>query len=317
MDQANKPSSRQVESVRDFNRFYTRQLGLLARDFLNSEWTLTESRVLFELASRPGATARAIATHLRLDEAYLSRILAKFERRKLIKRSRSAADSRQQVIALTAAGRRAFAPLDDAAADQITSQLSALPVVHQKALIQSMTQIRSLLRAPEESTAGLRIRPLQIGDIGWITHRQAKLYADEFGWDITYESLVAEILASFVKNFDERSDGAWIAELDGQVVGSVFLVRASETEGRLRLLYVEPSARGLGIGRRLVAECLRGAQQRNYQSVVLWTNDVLASARRIYEAAGFQLVSQEPHRSFGKDLVGQTWRLQLSATASH
>jgi DNA-binding MarR family transcriptional regulator/GNAT superfamily N-acetyltransferase len=316
MRRTDKPTSGQIDSVREFNRFYTRQLGLLAKDYLSSEWSLSESRVLYELATRPEASAREIATHLRLDEAYLSRMLAKFERRKLIKRSRSSVDNRQWVITLTAAGRRAFAPLDDAAAGQISSQLATLPVVHQKSLLESMSRIKALLRGPGEAAGELRIRPLAIGDIGWITHRQAKLYADEFGWDITYEGLVAEILASFVKNFDARWDGAWIAEVNGQVMGSVFLVRAAETEGRLRLLYVEPSARGMGIGRKLVAQCLRGAHERGYRSIVLWTNDILASARKIYEAAGFQLVSQEPHRSFGKDLIGQTWRLELDAAAS-
>ena len=313
---ANRPDTKQIAAVRGFNRFYTRQLGLLSKGFLSSTWSLTEVRVLYELATRPGVTAREVANDLQLDEAYLSRILAKFQRRRLIHRTVSASDARQQSIALTRAGQEAFRPLDQSATKQIAGMLAPLAPPEREALIAAMERMRALLTSERESPGSLRIRPLQTGDIGWIIHRQAVLYAEEYGWDITYEALVAEILAAFVKNFDDKSDAAWIAEWHGSIVGSVFLVRASEQVAKLRLLYVEPAARGLRIGRKLVSLCIEGAQERGYRKLTLWTNDVLVSARRIYEASGFRPVAEERHRSFGKDLLGQTWELTLSGTPS-
>jgi DNA-binding MarR family transcriptional regulator/GNAT superfamily N-acetyltransferase len=312
----NRPDTRQIAAVRGFNRFYTRQLGLLSKGFLSSEWSLTEVRVLYELAARRGVTAREVASDLQLDEAYLSRILAKFQRRRLIQRTVSACDARQQSIVLTRAGREAFQPLDQSATRQTAGMLAPLAPPDREALVAAMERVRGLLMLESESPSSLRIRLLQTGDIGWIIHRQAVLYAEEYGWDVTYEVLVAEILAAFVKNFDGKSDEAWIAEWHGSIVGSVFLVRASEQVAKLRLLYVEPSARGLGIGRKLVSLCIEGAQNRGYRKLTLWTNDVLVSARRIYEASGFRLVAEERHRSFGKNLVGQTWELTLSGTPS-
>ena len=309
----NHPNAKQIGAVRGFNRFYTRQLGLLSRDFLCSEWSLTEGRVLYELATRHGVTAREVANDLQLDEAYLSRILAKFARRRLIKRTVSASDARQQSIDLTRAGHEAFRPLDQSATEQIAGMLAPLAPAARDALVAAMESLRTLLASQGESRSSLRIRTLGIGDIGWIIHRQAVLYAEEYGWDMTYEALIAEILAAFVKNFDDESDAAWIAEWSGSIVGSVFLVRASEQVAKLRLLYVEPTARGLGIGRKLVSLCIEGAEKRGYKKLTLWTNDVLVSARRIYEACGFRLVAEERHRSFGKDLLGQTWELTLSS----
>jgi len=313
-----KPAKRadagQIAAVRGFNRFYTRQLGLLNKDFLSSEWSLTEVRVLYELAMRNGLTARQVANDLQLDEAYLSRILAKFHRRHLIKRTVSSSDARQQSIALTQAGHEAFQPLNQLASRQIADLLAPLAPPARAALVAAMERMQTLLTPEGECPSPLRFRGLQTGDIGWIIHRQALLYAEEFAWDITYEALVAEILGAFVKNFDDASDAAWIAEWLGNIVGSVFLVRASEQVAKLRLLYVEPTARGLGIGRKLVSLCIAGAEKRGYKKLTLWTNDVLVSARRIYEASGFRLVSEERHRSFGKDLVGQTWELTVSRT---
>jgi DNA-binding MarR family transcriptional regulator/GNAT superfamily N-acetyltransferase len=309
-----RPDSAQIGAVREFNRFYTRQLGLLNKEFLSSEWTLTEARVLHEIATRQGVTAREIANDLQLDEAYLSRILAKFQRRRLIKRNTSAVDARQQLIDLTAAGRAAYRPLDRSATQQIEHMLAPLAAFDRSALVGSMARLEQLLHK-REIQAPYSIRPLRIGDIGWITHRQGILYAEEYGWDATYEALVAEILGGFVKTFDPKREAAWVAEVHGSPVGSVFLVRASDEVAQLRLLYVEPAARGLGIGRRLVSLCTAGARERGYRNLILWTNDVLLAARRIYETMGFRLTAEERHRSFGKDLVGQTWELNLAAVS--
>jgi DNA-binding MarR family transcriptional regulator/GNAT superfamily N-acetyltransferase len=312
-DHDGRPDSRQIGAVRDFNRFYTRQLGLLNKDFLTSEWTLTEVRVLYEIATRQrGVTARQIAHDLQLDEAYLSRILTKFRRRRLIKRHVSALDARQQRIELTATGRAAYRPLDRSAAQQIEQMLAPLAAADRASLVDSMGRLKELLQPERETQTPYSIRPLRIGDIGWITHRQAILYAEEYGWDASYEAMVAEILGAFVKTFDSKREAAWVAEVRGNIVGSVFLVRASDQIAKLRLLYVESAARGLGIGRKLVSLCIDGARERHYRTLSLWTNDVLVAARRIYEAMGFQLTAEERHRSFGKDLLGQTWELNLT-----
>lgn len=315
-DKDSRPDSQQIRTVREFNRFYTRQLGLLNKDYLSSAWTLTEVRVLFEIATRERVTARRIANDLRLDEAYLSRILAKFQRRRLIKRNRSARDARQQLIGITPTGRTAFRTLDRSATQQIERMLAPLVGADRAALVDSMVRLQELLQPNREIQTPYSIRPLQIGDVGWITHRQGILYAEEYGWDATYEALVAEILGAFVKAFDSKREAAWIAEMRGNIVGSVFLVRASDQIAKLRLLYVEPSARGLGLGKRLASLCIEGARERGYHTLTLWTNDVLVAARRIYEAVGFRLTVEEPHRSFGKDLVGQTWELNLGADSS-
>jgi DNA-binding MarR family transcriptional regulator/GNAT superfamily N-acetyltransferase len=307
------PASHAIDIVRDFNRFYTGQLGLLDRGLLGSEFTLTEARVLYELASRDDITATEIARELGIDLGYLSRLLAKFERRRFIKRTRSPVDARQSSLQLTKKGRAAFDPLDRAAADQIAAMIDPMTLERRRELLASMQSVQRLLRSPSEQfeREPYVIRPLRIGDIGWITHRQGVLYAQEYGWDGTYEALVAEILAGFIKNFDSNSESGWVAERDHEIVGSVFLVRASISVAKLRLLYVEPSARGFGIGGRLVQECIEFARAKGYSTLTLWTNDVLVSARRIYEAAGFRLTQEERHHSFGKDLVGQTWDLAL------
>lgn len=302
-----------IDRIRGFNRFYTRQLGLLDRGLLGSEFNLTEARVLYELANHGGTTASEMARELEIDLGYMSRLIKKFERRRLIRRTRSPADARRHRLRLTEKGRKAFAPLDRAAKSQIAAMIGPMTPDRRRGLLTAMQSIRRLLQPASEprGCAAYGIRPLRVGDLGWITHRQGVLYAEEYGWDGTYEALVADILAGFVKNFDPTRESAWIAERDEAVIGSVFLVRASDSVAKLRLLYVEPAARGMGVGRRLVHECIEFARARRYRTLTLWTNDVLASARRIYEAAGFQLVREERHHSFGKDLVGQTWDLAL------
>jgi DNA-binding MarR family transcriptional regulator/GNAT superfamily N-acetyltransferase len=302
----------QVEAVRQFNRFYTRQLGLLEKGYLRSDWTLTEARVLYELAHRRDLTAAEIAEALQLDVAYLSRILASFERTRLVNRTVSRADARQRKLALTVKGRAAFEPLDRSAARQVTAMLAPLPESARTKLVSAMRHVQALLERDAAAEPAYTLRALQSGDVGWIVHRQGLLYAKEYGWDISYEALVAEILAEFVRDFDRSKSAAWIAEASGAIVGSVFLMPAAATGvAKLRLLYVEPAARGVGLGRRLVEECILGARARGYRTLTLWTNSVLVSARRIYAAVGFKLCKEECHHSFGKDLVGQTWKLTL------
>jgi DNA-binding MarR family transcriptional regulator/GNAT superfamily N-acetyltransferase len=302
-----------IDTIRGFNRLYTRQLGLLDQGLLGSEFTLTEARVLYELANHRETTATEIARELGIDLGYLSRLIQKFDRRRFIKRTRSPVDARQSRLRLTEKGRTAFNPLDRAARSQITAMIGPMTREQRRELLAAMQRIRSLLQPGPEphSREAYGIRPLKIGDVGWITHRQGILYAQEYGWDGTYEALVAEILAGFVKHFDPRGENAWVAERDDAIVGSVFLVRGSDSVAKLRLLYVEPAARGMGVGRRLVHECIEFARAKGYRTLTLWTNDVLAAARRIYEAAGFQLIKEERHHSFGKELLGQTWNLAL------
>ena len=305
------PNKHLIDAVRAFNRFYTRQIGLLDEGLLQSAFSLTEARVLYELAHRDGLTATDLGRDLGLDAGYVSRLLKKFECDDLISRSTLVSDARQSSIALTPAGRNAFAPLNKGSHDQVAALLDRLPASEQDRLVKSMRTVQALLDESAEPKIPYLLRPLQIGDIGWITRRQGLLYAQDYGWDETYEALVAEILAAFVKSFDPKWERSWIAERDGEVVGSVFVVRKSPEVAKLRLLYVEPSARGLGIGKRLVEECIGFARAKGYKTLTLWTNDILTAARHIYQAAGFKLIDEERHHSFGKDLVGQTWDLDL------
>jgi DNA-binding MarR family transcriptional regulator/GNAT superfamily N-acetyltransferase len=302
-----------IDIIRSFNRRYTRQLGLLDNGLLGSEFTLTEARVLYELANCEDSTATQIAGELGLDLGYMSRLIKKFGRRRYIKRNRSPVDARQSRLQLTERGRAAFDPLDRAARLQIAEMIAPMTPEQRSLLLSAMLSVQRLLEVGAEESRGepYAIRPLKVGDIGWITHRQGILYSQEFGWDATYEAMVADILAGFVKNFDSKMERGWVAERAGGIIGSVFLVRASADLAKLRLLYVEPTARGLGVGKRLVQECIDFARLNGYKTLTLWTNDVLASARRIYQAAGFQLTKEERHHSFGKDLVGQTWDLAL------
>lgn len=303
--------ARQVEAVRRFTRFYTRQIGVLHEGLLNSPFSLAEARILYELAHRQNPTASELGKDLGLDAGYLSRILRGFSRDGLLAKTPSKLDGRQSLLALTAKGREAFAPLDRGSRDEVGAMLGDLTPTEQTRLIAAMRDVENLLGRPAAPSAPYVLRPHRPGDIGWVIHRHAALYAEEYGWDESFEALVAEIGAKFIRDFDARHERCWIAERDGEIVGSVLLVKQSDAVAKLRLLIVEPAARGLGIGHRLVDECIRFARQAGYRQITLWTNDILVAARRIYEAAGFHLVQEEKHHSFGHDLVGQNWELDL------
>lgn len=300
-----------VAAVRRFNRFYTLKIGALAEGHSKSPFSLAEARVLYELANRDRPTAGELARDLGLDAGYLSRILAGFERRGQIVKEPSPADGRQSLLALTEAGRAAFAPLNDQTRRDIASMLAPLRAADQERLVAAMRTIEELLGAAPENRAPYLLRPHQPGDMGWVVSAHGALYAREYGWDQTFEALVAEIVARFVRRYDPVRERCWIAEKDGANVGSAFVVRKSASVAKLRLLIVDPKARGLGIGRRLVEECVRFARQARYRKLTLWTNSILHAARHLYEEAGFTLVKSEPHRSFGHELVGETWDLKL------
>jgi len=302
---------RRVGYVRHFNRFWTRRIGVLREGYLESPFSLTEVRVLYELAHREETTASELGEELGLDAGYLSRILRGFERQSLIQKRPSEADGRRRLLRLTGRGWEAFAPLDARSRSEIGAMLGGMSIAEQERLLKAMRAVEGLLSGRSERVVPYLLRPHQPGDMGWVVHRHGVIYAREYGWDEQFEALVAEIVAKFIQQHDPRLERCWIAERDGEIVGCVFLVRESEEIAKLRLLLVEPEARGLGIGSRLVVECIHFARQAGYRKITLWTNDVLTSARRIYEAKGFRLVHEEPHRSFGHDLVGQTWELML------
>jgi len=304
---------RRVEAARRFNRFYTRQIGLLRRGAYNSPFSLTEVRVLYELAHRDKPTASDLGRDLGLDAGYLSRMLRGFERRALVTRARSAADGRRSHLALTALGRRVFAPLDARSHDEVAALLSGLTPAAQTHVIAAMRTIERLLgRDRSPPSAAYLLRPPQPGDLGWVVHRHGAVYAREYGYDARFEALVAEIVARFVARFDPARERCWIAEQDGAVVGSVFLVARSRSVAQLRLLLVEPQARGSGLGTRLVDECVRFARRAGYRTLMLWTQSELSAARRLYQAAGFRVVRRERNHSFGKALASETWQLDLT-----
>ena len=304
------PLPGRIAAVRRFNRFYTKQIGVLG-DYLDSPFSLTETRVLYELAHRDGLTATVLAGEIGLDAGYLSRILRRFEHRGFLQRARSQADGRRAHLTLTARGRKAFAPLDARSRDEVAALLGRLPVAKQQRLVEALQTVEDLLSAPATRVSPYVLRAPQQGDLGWVVHRHAVLYAEEYGFNEQFEALVATVVADFVKRFDARRDHCWIAEKDGVPVGSVFCVHRSARVAQLRLLLIEPGARGVGLGARLVDECVRFARRAGYRRLTLWTNSVLVAARHIYEAAGFRLLHSEPHRSFGQDLVGETWELDL------
>ena len=309
-----------VDTVREFNRFYTRRIGVLHEGLLRSPFTLTESRLLWELAHRDGLTATVLSRELDLAAGYLSRLLRSFRERGLVKSTRAKDDARHQPLSLTAAGRRAFAPLDKRSRSDIAALLATLTESQQQALLQSMARLEQLLGEAPSRGAPYLLRPHRPGDIGWVVSRHGALYASEYAWDASFEALVARIAADFIDRLDVKREACWIAERDGANVGSVFLVQARidathqpiDGVAQLRMLLVEPAARGLGLGRRLVEECERFARHAGYRKIMLWTNANLLAARGIYRAAGYALVHSEPHRSFGHDLVGETWELALS-----
>ncbi len=299
-----------VATVREFSRFYTRRLGTLDEGLLETPWSLTEARVIFELAQAPSTDMATLRTELALDSGYLSRLLAKFDAAGLIVRKGSASDGRRQSLALTAAGRRLFRTLDERSNEQVGEVLAGLPEPVQEAMAGAM---RTVMRALDDKAAPpmVVLRGLRPGDMGWIVQRHGELYAREYGLTASFEALVARIAADYLDKHQPGRDEAWIAEVDGQRAGCVLCVRNDDETAQLRVLLVESWARGHGLGTRLVDECIRFARGSGYRKLVLWTNDVLAAARRIYLAAGFELVREEAHHSFGKDLVGQFWELRL------
>ena len=308
---------RRVAEVRRFNRFYTRRIGVLNEGLLRSPFSLAEACVLYELAHRDKPTASGLRLELNLDAGYLSRILRGFEKRGLVRKTRAAKDGRQSLLSLTARGSAAFAGLNARSHEEVRTMLGGLSEAEQNRIVEAMQTIGDVLGAPRPGRpAPYLLRPRQPGDMGWVIERHGVLYAREYGLDEKFEGLVAGIVARFLERYDAKRERCWIAEREGAPVGSVFLVAKSVRVAQLRMLLVEPHVRGLGIGRRLVDECIRFAQQAGYRKVILWTNDILISARRIYEAAGFRLAQQKPHRSFGQRLVGQTWELRLDDAAA-
>jgi DNA-binding MarR family transcriptional regulator/GNAT superfamily N-acetyltransferase len=300
-----------VGAVRRFNRLYTRRIGVLEDGFLGSPYSLTQARVLYELARRPKSTATEIAAELGLDHGYLSRILRDFNKRGLVIKTALPNDRRQSLLSLTAKGRMAFAPLEEHSQEQVGAMLGTLSVVDQERVVAAMRTLEiSLCEAPAPQMPYL-LRGPRAGDMGWIVARHGALYAEEYGWDERLEALIAEIVAAFVRNRDPGRERCWIADRQGENVGSILLVRETDEVARLRLLLVEPKARGLGIGARLVDESLRFAREAHYRRVTLWTHSVLTAARRIYERAGFKLIHQWKHDMFGNELDAETWELEL------
>ncbi len=308
-----RPIEQRADDVRAFNRFYTARIGALGDAHLGSPFSLSETRVLYELAHRGPTTATEIAGALGLDRGYLSRTLRAFKKKGFIT-TKPGADRRSTILTLSAAGRKAFAPLERGARADVLSMLDPLPENEQRDVLQAMRTIRAAFGDPDVSRAApppVVLREPRPGDLGWIVHRHGALYAQEWGYDERFEALVAKVVAGFVENWDASRERCWIAERDGQILGSIFVVAKSKTIAQLRLLLVEPSARGMGLGRRLVDEVVAFARQVGYKSVQLWTQSELEAARRIYKAAGFKIIGKEGHESFGKKLDAEVWELQL------
>ena len=303
-----------VDDVRRFNRFFTRRIGVLREGLLHSPYSLAEARIIFEIAHRERAlTASDLSRDLGLDPGYLSRILARLEQQRLIDKVRSETDARRRFLSLTPEGKEAFSSLDARSREEVAEMLGGLSEREQRRLLEAMRIIEGILDRGKgfKFSEPFYLRQHEPGDMGWVVQRHGVLYAKEYGWDERFEALVARIVADFVDGYDPARERCWIAEMGGEIVGCVFVVRASDTVAKLRLLLVEPEARGLGLGTRLVEECIRFARNRNYEKLTLWTNGVLDAARRIYEEHGFELVEEEEHHSFGKDLIGQNWELAL------
>ena len=301
-----------ISAMRGFNRFYTRRIGVL-NPYLGSELSLTEVRVLYELAHRDQPTATELGRDLGLDAGYLSRILRRFEANKWLARVPSPADARQSLLALTTAGRKAFAPLQQKSCDEAAALLAPLAESHRRELIDAMERVQRLLEpaGPAGKTPVAILRDPQPGDMGWVVQQHGEIYAREYGWNAEFEALVADIVAQFVRKRQPDWERCWMAEVNGQRVGSIFVVRKSKTVAQLRLLILTPQARGLGLGARLTDECIAFARSKGYKKMVLWTNSCLGAARDIYARRGFQLVKSEPYQGFGQSLVGETWELKL------
>ena len=310
-DVARQELNRRIAAVRRFNRFYTGQIGLLQDRWLQSPFSLTEARVLYEIANRARATASEIGRELKLDPGYLSRILRRFRQKRLMRKTPSEKDGRSALLNLTARGRAAFAPLDRRSGEQVAAMLNKIAPAEQKRVVSGMADIETLIGKTNAKERSYVLRPHRPGDMGWVVTRHGALYAAEYGWDSRIEAITADIVSTFLKNFEPTREACWIAEIDGAPVGSVFLVRESDNVARLRLLLVEPAARGFGIGKKLVDECIGFARSAGYGKVVLWTHGVLTAARAIYQSAGFRLVKQWVHDYFGKPEASETWELEL------
>lgn len=301
----------QIAAVRAFNRFYTRKLGVLDQHLGKSPFSLSEARVLYELAHRDDLAAKEIGSELGLDPGYLSRIVQSFDEKGLITRRPLPADRRQYQLSLTAKGRQAFAKLNLGSQNEVAAMLAQLSAGDATRLTQAMATIEAVLENRRSQPVAFMLRSHRVGDMGWVISRQAAAYAADYNWDISYEALVAEICAQFIKTYDAAREHCWIAEMGGEPVGSIFLVKATDEIAKLRLLQVEKRARGLGVGRALVEQCIQGARERGYSKMTLWTQSILVAARGVYQRAGFKLVATEPHRSFGQNLIGETWERDL------
>ncbi|HLV98168.1 MAG TPA: helix-turn-helix domain-containing GNAT family N-acetyltransferase [Ktedonobacterales bacterium] len=304
-------SEARISAVRHFNRFFTRQIGVLREGLLHSPYPLTEARIIFELAQRQGLTAADLGRELGLDAGYLSRLLARLEQQGLLEKVRSETDGRQRLLRLTPDGEQAMGLLDQRSRDEISEMLTDLSEEDQQRLLKAMDTIERIFCKGLKYSEPFVLRPHEPGDMGWVAHRHGVLYTQEYGWDEHFEALVAQIVSDFITHYNPERERCWIAEMNGEIVGSIFCVQASETVAKLRLLLVEPQARGLGLGSRLVEECIRFARRRGYQKLTLWTQSILVAARHIYAQKGFTLVNQEATHSFGHDLISETWELPL------
>jgi len=305
-------ADRRIAAFRRFNRFYTQKIGVLDRSYLQSEFSVGEARVLYELAQLEETTASEISANLGLDMGYLSRILGKLEEQQLIRRAPAEQDARQRVIQVTTKGKKAVSTLDSRSQEQAGSLLAELTDPQQTSILQAMSQIQTVLGDGQATNEPYIIRTHHTGDLSWIAYRHAVLYRQEYGWNEAFEALVLEITAHFLKHYDPKAERCWVAERSGEILGCVLLVKSSKQIAKLRLLLVEPSARGLGIGKRLVEECIRFAREKGYRKIVLWTHSNLSAARGIYQKAGFQLVGTDSHEDFGPRVTAETWELRLT-----
>src|ERR1700761_5981631 len=301
----------QISAIRSFSRFYTRKLGIIEPKLLRSPWTLHEARIIYEIAQHEGCTATDLTRTLGLDPGFLSRTLQALQRRQVVTRRPSKADGRVNELALTTKGRAAYAELESRSRREVADLLGTLDDKQRESVVHAMTTIADTLEPPAQKPAGFLLRSHRPGDIGWVTSRHGAVYAQEYGWDISFEALVAEIAAQFIKSYDSAREHCWIAEVNGEPAGSVFLVRGTDEVAKLRLLLVDKKARGLGVGRALVEQCIRFARESGYSAITLWTQSILVAARGIYARAGFELAKVEPHHSFGADLVGETWEMEF------
>lgn len=300
-----------VAVFRRFNRFYTKQIGLLTQGFLKTRFPLTQARILYELAQHEQSTPSDIISEINIDPGYLSRILSNFEKKGLLRKVRSKSDSRQRILKLTAQGKKSFAVLNERSSKEAEALLLSLSEEDLNRLLHAMQTIENILGTKPKPLTSYLLRPHEPGDIGWITHRHGVVYSEKYGFDETFEALVAEILVQFIRKHDPKRECIWIAEQDGERIGAVMIVDAGDQVAQLRLLLVEPKARGKGIGKRLINECINFSRRNRYRKIKLWTQSNLLEARHLYAKAGFELVEESPHKSFGHYLIAEFWELQL------